>query len=446
MIKRVALYCRVSTEEQVLHGYSLDAQKDALIEYAQKNNMVIVGIYVDEGISGKLPASKRPAMMQMLKDVESSDIDQILFIKLDRWFRSVKEYYKVQEILDRNRVTWRAILEDYNTETSDGILKVNIMLSVAQNEAERTGERIKFVLDNKAQKKQVVGRQPYGYKIAVIDGQKRSVMDEETEPIVKDIFRTFDRSGSAALTTKYINQTYGTNFSAVFIRRLLHRSAYAGEYMGITGYRPPYISREQYERNIQVLARKHVKKTPTGRVYIFSGLLTCANCGYRLKGKCTSIKYYCCPRAMDDYSCSNRKHIAESKVERYLTENIVRLMREYIVRSEVEASSAEWHTLEKEIASLKTKLSRLNDIYLDGNMEKDAYYKKTAQLKTELKHLTDRNNTMKPKDLTLIKQMLKNDFLNNYDALSDENKRAFWRKFIDHIEMDDQQNLNVFFL
>ena len=149
---------------------------------------------------------------------------------------------------------------------------------------------------------------------------------------------------------------------------------------------------------------------------------------------------------MDDYSCSNRKHIAESKVERYLTENIARLMREYIVRSEVQVSSTELHTLEKEIASLKTKLSRLNDIYLDGNMEKDAYYKKTAQLKTELKHLTDRNNAMKPKDLTLIKQMLKNDFLNNYDALSDENKRAFWRKFIDHIEMDDQQNLNVFFL
>lgn len=58
------------------------------------------------------------------------------------------------------------------------------MLSVAQNEAERTGERIKFVLDNKAQKKQVVGKQPYGYKIAIVEGEKKSVIDEETAPVV----------------------------------------------------------------------------------------------------------------------------------------------------------------------------------------------------------------------------------------------------------------------
>lgn len=221
MTKRVALYCRVSTEEQALHGFSLDAQKDALKSYAKDHNMYIAGIYVDEGISGKLPAAKRPAMMRMLDELSDNDIDQILFIKLDRWFRSVKEYYKVQEILDRNKVTWRAILEDYNTETSDGILKVNIMLSVAQNEAERTGERIKFVLDNKAQKKQVVGKQPYGYKIVEIDGYKRSVIDEETAPIVRDIFDTFERTGSSSLTLKHINKTHGTTFSYVFLKRLL---------------------------------------------------------------------------------------------------------------------------------------------------------------------------------------------------------------------------------
>ena len=163
-MKRVALYMRVSTEEQALHGYSLPAQKDALHQYAKDHSMTVVGEYVDEGISGRKSASKRPALARMLRDVEAGKIDQILFIKLDRWFRSVKEYYRVQEVLDRNKVTWRTILEDYNTESADGILKVNIMLSVAQNEAERTGERIKFVLDNKVQKKQVVGKQPYGYQ------------------------------------------------------------------------------------------------------------------------------------------------------------------------------------------------------------------------------------------------------------------------------------------
>ena len=101
-IKRVAAYCRVSTDEQVLHGYSLGAQKDALAQYAANHELNIIKFYVDEGISGKLPFTKRPAMMQMLSDLEELNIQQVIFIKLDRWFRSVKEYYKVQDILDRH--------------------------------------------------------------------------------------------------------------------------------------------------------------------------------------------------------------------------------------------------------------------------------------------------------------------------------------------------------
>ncbi|MCI8284996.1 MAG: recombinase family protein [Firmicutes bacterium] len=446
MTKRVALYCRVSTEEQALHGFSLDAQKDALKSYAKDHNMYIAGIYIDEGISGKLPAAKRPAMMRMLDELSENNIDQILFIKLDRWFRSVKEYYKVQEILDRNKVTWRAILEDYNTETSDGILKVNIMLSVAQNEAERTGERIKFVLDNKAQKKQVVGKQPYGYKIVEIDGYKRSVIDEETAPIVRDIFDTFERTGSSSLTLKHINKTYGTTFSYVFLKRLLRRSAYAGAYLDIKDYRPAYISYEQYEKNMQVLDGSHIKRTPTGRIYIFSGLIFCKHCGHRFKGKCTKSKYYCCSRAMDDYSCVNRKHISELKIEKYLTENIIKLMHQYIYDVEVQYNeNKNLRSSEKEIASLKNKLNRLNEIYLDGNMDRDNYVRKTEQIKTELKEAEKLNLLLKPKDISHIKTLLHNNFLHNYDMLSDEDKRTLWRSVIKRIEIDDTLNMTIIF-
>lgn len=444
--KRTALYCRVSTEEQALHGYSLDAQRDALREYADKHNLVVVGTYVDEGISGKLPAQKRPAMMQMLSELDTLGIEQILFIKLDRWFRSVKEYYKVQEILDRHDVTWRAVLEDYNTETSDGILKVNIMLSVAQNEAERTGERIKFVLDNKAQKKQVVGRQPYGYRIAVIDGEKRSVIDENAAPVVRSIFDTFERTSSAYSTAQYVNQKFGTGFSRIFIRRMLRRSAYAGEYMGIKDYRAPYITRERYETNIRILDNNHVKKTPTGRVYIFTGLLFCSSCGHRMKGKCTKTKYYCCTRAVDDGVCDNHKHISELKIENYLKDNVVRLMRDYVISVESQASRSRAESCDTKIASLTGKLDRLNEIYIDGNMDRETYLRRTAQIKTEIDELKKRSAMIRPKDISHIKPYLGGDFLENYDILSDENKRALWRKIISRIEMDNDQNLAVFFL
>ena len=118
--KRVALYMRVSTEEQARHGDSIEAQRQALRQYADTHNLTVIGEYADEGISGQKPVRKRPALSQMLREVETGRVDLILFTKLDRWFRSVKLYYQAQEVLDAHKVAWRAILENYNTETADG--------------------------------------------------------------------------------------------------------------------------------------------------------------------------------------------------------------------------------------------------------------------------------------------------------------------------------------
>ena len=79
--------------------------------------------------------------MRLLSDVEAGKIDLILFIKLDRLFHNVADYYEVQKILDAHGVHWQTVLEDYETITSSGQFKVNIMLSVAQNEADRTSEK-----------------------------------------------------------------------------------------------------------------------------------------------------------------------------------------------------------------------------------------------------------------------------------------------------------------
>ena len=107
---RAGLYIRVSTEEQVLHGYSLDAQREALTKYAQEHSYYIVDYYVDEGLSARKSYTKRGEFMRMLNDVKNNRLDLILIIKLDRWFRSVKDYYKVQEILEAHHVDWKTDL------------------------------------------------------------------------------------------------------------------------------------------------------------------------------------------------------------------------------------------------------------------------------------------------------------------------------------------------
>lgn len=184
-IIRVALYLRVSTEEQVLHGYSLQAQEDEMIRFAKEKNYRIVGMYRDEGFSARKPALKRKVMQELLDDVKSGKIDRILFIKLDRWFRNVREYHKVQAILDENHVTWQATMEDYNTATADGRLKVNIMLSVAENEADRTSERIRFVFESKVNRGEYpYGRAPFGDKVEKADGLRKLVKDPDVKEAV----------------------------------------------------------------------------------------------------------------------------------------------------------------------------------------------------------------------------------------------------------------------
>ena len=101
-MKRAALYCRVSTEEQARHGYSIGAQLEALRRYAKEQGYVIVGEYLDEGISGQKGYKKRPAMTELMQALDRVDV--ILFIRLDRWFRSVKLFYQVQDLLDAHGV------------------------------------------------------------------------------------------------------------------------------------------------------------------------------------------------------------------------------------------------------------------------------------------------------------------------------------------------------
>ena len=129
-ILRAALYIRVSHEEQAMHGYSLEAQQDALTEYAKSNNYYIVDYYRDEGKSARKYYKKRPDFMRMIDDIKNNKIDLILFIKLDRWFRSIKDYYEVQTILDKYNVQWKSIHEVYDTFTANGRLQLLSLIHI----------------------------------------------------------------------------------------------------------------------------------------------------------------------------------------------------------------------------------------------------------------------------------------------------------------------------
>ena len=118
LIEEVALYIRVSTEEQAVNGDSLRTQRDELTKYALKNNFHIFGIYEDDGFSAT--NLKRPALQKLLHDVKENKINRILITKLDRLSRGVRNYYKILDVLDEHGVFWQTVFEKYDSSTASG--------------------------------------------------------------------------------------------------------------------------------------------------------------------------------------------------------------------------------------------------------------------------------------------------------------------------------------
>ena len=138
---RVALYIRVSGKEQAIKGLSLEAQREDLEAYAREHGWIIAGVYTDAAKTARKRLGKRTNFLRMLEDVKLGKIDLILFTRLDRWFRSVRDYYKVMDVLEAHGCGWLTTQEQYDTTTAGGRLYINLRLSIAQNEADLWARR-----------------------------------------------------------------------------------------------------------------------------------------------------------------------------------------------------------------------------------------------------------------------------------------------------------------
>lgn len=446
-VLRVALYIRVSTEEQAKFGISLAAQEDALLRYVHEKGYKIVDIYRDEGNSARKPVSKRPVMLQLLEDVKSGKIDRILFTKFDRWSRNVREYHNVQAILDAHNVTWQAILENYDTLSADGRLRVNIMLSVNESEADRDSERIKFVFDGKRLRKEWCftggpGQWPYGYMPEVIDGVKRCVKNPETEAIVQDFWDYVVKYNSVRKAGMYCCEKYGITRHYRSWMVTARNELYTGVFHGVQDYCPPYIGREDWERII--LGHEIIKKTQRpDRVYLFTGLIRCPGCGSTLKA---TFKTYPNDRTLEynGYRCNNAKlrtcsfrhQLSERKIEKHLLAHIQTDLEQYITEVEVEATQKRRLPKVQDVVTLNEQLRRLNVIFISGNISDEEYVSETSRIKAEIEKAKLAESDNRPVNVDGIKRFLESDFRSVYETLSKEDQRRMWRSIIDEIYVD----------
>lgn len=448
--QRCAIYIRVSTAEQMMHGKSLEAQKEYLERYAADHDMIVAGVYADEGKTARKELKKRKAIHALLEDVKAGKIDIILFWRLDRWFRNLSDFYKVQDILDEYNVRWMSASEPgINMETRDGRLQLNVVLSIGQNEVDTTSERIKFVNEASIrQGKLIFGykNMGFGYKPGIVNGVKCMVKDPEKEAATEDFFRYLLKHQSKLATIRYMQDQHYPDFSYSMLRTMVSSEFYKGTYRGVP-YCPAYITEDEWDK-IQELNRKNIKATPSKRIYIFTGLMHCPVCGQKLSGTgCSSVInrktgekrtycYYRCNRALIDLICSNRHKISQNLIEQYLLENLSEEYRGYKLRyekiQEQKKKTAKTKTPEK----LQKELERLNFLFQKGRIEWGYYSSEYDRIETELKELLQ----IKPeveRDFDYLEELLKSDFKTMYEKLSQENRRTFWRSTIREIYLNE---------
>lgn len=453
ILTRAALYIRVSTEEQAMHGYSLEAQQADLEAYAERYGLKIAGTYIDAGKSASKKPLKREALQSLLKDVEDGKIDVILFIKIDRWSRNMADYCDMDRILKRYGVDWKTTQEEYDTTTPNGRFAIHIMVAKAENEAAVTSERVRFVLANKRKNGEACfggKNKPLGFlKQRDEHGKLRLVIDPDEYEMMAAFWKYCKQYNSVKKAGALINVEYGLSRNYAAWLKTFNNEFYRGTHRGVEDFCPAYISQEEWET---------LKKTPTtrlteqDRVYLFTGgLIKCPECGATMRSTYRAYKPtgqewygYKCYNAANK-ACSMSKHYAELKIEKWLLKNIEEKLSQYIITAEAEESAPKKKPKKDPLKIAQDKLRRLNVMYMAGNKTDEEYLKEAAELNEEIKKAQIDRCEIVPKDFTKLKDFLASDFTTTYRSLTREEKRRLWWSVIKQIHFEGNNPVDVEF-
>lgn len=284
-MQRVAIYARVSTQEQAENGNSLDFQIEKLKAYCQLHEYKVVGEYVDAGVSGA--KSERPALNKLKKDIDKIDI--VLIYKLDRLSRSIKDtMYLIEDLFKPNDVNLISLSENFDTSQAMGMATIGMLSTFAQLERETIKERMMAGKQQAVKNGKYLSMAPFGY--IKKDGQL--IKDERTKDCVEFIFKKMLEGKSLNEMVKLLEANGYENikkWEQAFIGRLVKSIVYCGhmETMGVLvkNTHEPYITDNERQQIINMLTERKSHSSKSGRNKIpalFRGLISCPCCHRRL--------------------------------------------------------------------------------------------------------------------------------------------------------------------
>ena len=461
--KKCGLYMRVSTDDQAKEGFSLPEQKERLEAFCKFKNYEIIDYYEDAGISAKT-GNHRPEFERLKKDIKAKKINTIVALKLDRITRSIYDWEELITFLDENDAYLDCANDEINTTTANGKMISRLLMSVSQNEIERTSERTKIGMAGAIKSGHIPHKAPLGYK----HEDKKLVIDYSTKDIVVRIFDLYYNGYSYQKISNLFNEEKvlgKDNWRDSTIVGIIENEIYKGDFIhGKKTKHPTYyedvvepiISKEMWS-DCQVQKKKNSRSYKRTLTYLYLQKLKCPKCNRILGGKATTKKN---GNAYFYYYCHDCKiQFKENLITDYFSQFIDELteydsvVNQFFLPMIKQKFDEPKEQLEKAINEQNNKLERIKKAYINGAFELKEYNEEKKIIENAIAELeTQLNNTdcaeelrFTPKDILLKRDI---DFINKLKFNKEYKERTkTWKdytreeqselimKYVDDIEL-----------
>lgn len=470
---KVGIYTRVSTEQQINNGRSLEWQRNELLKYAKEHNLEVVQIYEERGISGE-KIETRPKLRKMLKDIKAKKINHVLVYKIDRLGRRVMTNCNICEILKENDCYLTAYdcgTIDFNTAC--GQFLYNVLSSQSQLEVDNLSERVR-----KGKKQRVKdgyylnSNNVYGYNHYRPRYKKEFLLEvnENEKIIVNRIYKMYLDGLAMDKIAKQLNMEQvptkrGGIWRQSTIRSILTNRLYIGKvvYFGknesetiiANGRHAPIIDEDTFikvQKMIDTKEKFKAKKFPNEYSY-FVPYMVCSKCGSKFKAKQTkshdkeSIRYYCTNK------CCDVKGISHKELEQLFINKIekVNLSYDEDVINDLD-NSCEVKRYLNLINKSENKIKEFQNCLNEGIMSLEDYKiqielskQKITEYETKIKEIKDTEFVLDENNINSVKGLITN-LKDNWIKLDNNDKQNFVNIFIDKIKVDNDKYPRITYL
>ena len=428
MKKKVAAYCRVSTDNDD-QANSFESQQRYFRQYIERNpDWELYAIFADEGISGT-NTKKRKEFNRMIACAKNGDFDLIITKEISRFARNTLDSIFYTRDLKKHGVGVIFLNDNINTLDGDAELRLAIMSSIAQEESRKTSERVKWGQKRQMEQGVVFGRSMLGYDVK--DG--KMTINEDGAKIVRLIFRKFVDEGKGThviareLREEGINPMRVKEWSNTVILRVIRNEKYCGDLVQKKTYTPdflshekkynrgqeefvilkdhhePIISRELFDKANRILDVKSLSqegKAKHSNRYPFSGKIKCGRCGasyvarYRTRKDGSQYKAWRCfegskngsphiDTAGNQVGCSGTSIRNEESIHimylvckqltidrQKIADNLIKTIQKVI---SLDMTGADTNTLEEKKEAAQKKRTDLIDLYTSGDIDRDEF-------------------------------------------------------------------------